>query len=210
MPPAIAVNLLDRQAHSNHASSVVPWSQTATPPATARSGRPSSIPLPATPSPTDETVHATDQRGLPCIAGTAIDIGATEFHENTDLAAFWDTDWDGGGRSFGLEFATGTNPLGADTASIIGPARHADRTIRIGFIHNPQALGHAVWRIDTSPNLAPASWSTLMRTTNPADAFTTDHPNKVTVSVEDGIVTVLDGRSETSAFYRLAVERLEP
>ncbi len=61
------------------------------------------------------SVSRIDQRGR--TMNSIPDAGATEFSGSSDLALYWDTDWDGDGAAYGLEFAIGTDALRGDSSA---------------------------------------------------------------------------------------------
>ena len=156
----------------------------------------------------------TDQRGFPRPNGLGPDIGAVEFQGISDLALFWDTDWDGDGRSFGFEFATGTDPFVADTGPTGGlnaPVQLAGGGVSVSFDFNPQAADYVVWILEYSPDLSPGSWIPLYHSTGNFDEL-----DDVAVysefieGAESGTITIDDQRPADRAFYRLGVELADP
>jgi predicted outer membrane repeat protein len=118
----------------------------------------------------------TDQRGLPRFVGGALDIGAVESQGTSDLAAFWNTDWDGDGRPFGIERALGNDPLTAGpneegnlTTPQFNPSGHATLSFRIG----DAARADTIWILQRSPDLSPGSWQEIYRYDGPAFEETT-------------------------------------
>ena len=62
-----------------------------------------------------DTSFSGDQRGF--LISLAADSGAAEYQGRSDLARFWDTDWDSDGSVYGVEQAVGTDPFSSDRSS---------------------------------------------------------------------------------------------
>ena len=102
-----------------------------------------------------------DQRGLPTVGFP--DIGAAEYQGTTDLRLFWETDWDGDGNAFGLEFALGTDPMASDPANPrnLTFTRDANGNPRMTFGRNPAANSTTNWQLTRSTTLQPGSFETI-------------------------------------------------
>ena len=59
--------------------------------------------------------YSGDQRGF--LINLTADSGAAEYQGRTDLARFWDTDWDSDGSVYGMEQGVGTDPFTPDLSS---------------------------------------------------------------------------------------------
>jgi hypothetical protein len=158
--------------------------------------------LPAAVQPID------DQRGAFRNPGVS-DIGAVESQGTSDLAAFWNTDWDGDGKSFGVEFATASDPITADngapgdfTAPILNPG--GDRILSFGV--NPDAIGSVIWEIEFSPDLSPGSWVSVVRSDEPNDLDRLELETNFSAELNAGppaTVTITDANPPADkGFYR--------
>jgi hypothetical protein len=63
-----------------------------------------------------------DQRGF--LINGVVDAGAGDFQGAADLKRWWNTDWDGDGVRFGVEFATGRDPNAATGDSPLNLVPH--------------------------------------------------------------------------------------
>ncbi len=163
-------------------------------------------PLPGSPAINTggSTTLTTDQRGFPRI-GTP-DIGAAEYHGNTDLARFWKLDFDGDGSPYGTEQALGTDPSTADSAS--------NRNLTAPVLN---ASGHAVLSFGIAPAVPDTRW--ILRRSIDLLTFTEIYRTDGTTDTAAPGVTFLRTASEITvtdtitppggAFYRFEAH-LEP
>jgi predicted outer membrane repeat protein len=151
-----------------------------------------------------------DQRGAIRSSGVS-DIGAVEYQGTSDLATFWNTDWDGDGKSFGVEFATASDPITADngapgdfTAPILNPG--GDRILSFGV--NPDAIGLVIWEIEYSPDLSPGSWVSVVRGDEPDNLNRLELETNFSAQPNAGdppTVTITDANPPADrGFYRFA------
>lgn len=128
------------------------------------------------------------------------------------------TDWDGDGKTFGIEFATAGDPLVADIGApgdLTGPFPDPLKgDISVSFDVNPQAVGLLVWKLQHSPDLSAGSWRTLFLLDNPYNPTNWEVEWDIGISVSSGNparATVADNRTPaTKGFYRLAAEIATP
>lgn len=150
--------------------------------------------------------RTTDQRGFPSVGFP--DIGATEFQGNTDLRRFWNTDWDGDGTHFGLEFALGTNPRLSDPASpnnlVLSAATNGNPVITFG--RNPAANSTTTWRLTRSTTLLEGSFTEIFRFTGPTGTPTTTGSTVVTTATSFQVTDTTPPPGK--AFYR--IEAISP
>lgn len=148
------------------------------------------------------TTLTTDQRGSSrTIDGdsntTAIpDIGAVEFQGATDLAIFWDLDWDGDGNPFGIEFACGTNPFSADldhADNLSAPVFNVGGFPELSFGINIDAKPYTIWILKRSTDLVTDTFTAV---------YTFDGPSDIT---SDASIVIEDQSPPEGgkAFYRL-------
>ena len=145
-----------------------------------------------------------DQRGFPTVGFP--DIGAAEYQGNTDLRLFWNTDWDGDGNAFGLEFALGSNPTLSDPnhPKNLRFTRESNGHYRLEFGHiRTTVLSPATTIVTRSTTLLPGSFTEIFRYIGPTDYG--DFQDGTTGDVrEDNIIEVIDGNPPPGkAFYRL-------
>ena len=147
------------------------------------------IPYPGSPAldAASDSTQTTDQRGF-LMEGTP-DIGAAEFQGSADLNLFWDTDADGDGNPFGVEFALGTNPsvFDADAPNNLAVFRSLEGQFGVRFGYNPDAVGYAVWEVERSIDLE--SWTVFSSDSDP------------------GAASVLLDTHKTGVFYRFKAAR---
>ena len=163
-------------------------------------------PLPGSPAIDEATAstRTTDQRGFPTVGFP--DIGAAEYQGNTDLRLFWNTDWDGDGNAFGLEFALGSNPTLSDPnhPKNLRFTRESNGHYRLEFGHIRTTVNSPATTIVTrSTTLLPGSFTEIFRYIGPTDYG--DFQDGTTGDIrEDNIIEVIDGNPPPGkAFYRL-------
>ena len=132
------------------------------------------IPLPGSPAidAATESTRTIDQRGF-AIVGTA-DIGAAEFQGISDLAPLWETDTDGDGTPFGVEFSLGTDPFVSDARSpqALVFSRDGVTNPALLFGQNPDLPDSVIVRIMRSSDLQPDAFSEVARYESTTGSFT--------------------------------------
>ena len=173
-------------------------------------------PLPGSPAidaAIDSTV-TTDQRGLPRTVNTT-DIGAVEIQDTADirsiLASLFNTDTDGDGNPFGVEFALGTNPNGADPENpnnLTIPTFDGDGEATLTFGLNPAAEPHTIWLLKRSSTLLPDSFQEIYRFNGPINMETLG--TDISVTGTDTSFSITDENPPgDKAFYRFEAELAE-
>ncbi len=160
------------------------------------------LPLPNSPARNMATssTRTADQRGFPITDGQP-DIGAAEFREGADfpfiLSLLWETDHDGDGSPFAIEFALGTDPFVADPEHLANPALSFNATGHpvYSFGYNLAAVGLLEWQVQRSTDLQ--DWGSQpvffsLDPGNPIDLVDDQNPNN------------------QKAFYRFGVAPVQP
>lgn len=102
-----------------------------------------------------------DQRELPRTSGGAPDLGAFEFQAGAD---YWHTDYNQEGMSFGLAFALGMDPFGANRDHPGQPKAFLTANGQgFSFGVNFVATHGLIWIVERSPVLSPGSWEEVYR-----------------------------------------------
>ena len=155
------------------------------------------------------TASITDQRGFPIVG--VPDIGAYEYQGNPDLRRFWNTDWDGDGNAFGLEFALGTNVLRSDPnhPKNLRFSREPNGHFRLEFGHTrTTVLSPATYMVKRSTTLLPGSFTEIYRYTGPTDVSIFSQGTFGDLRA-DNIIEVIDQNPPPGkAFYR--IEAISP
>jgi len=157
------------------------------------------------------SLFTSDQRGFLITDGSP-DIGAVEYQGVDDIALFpllWDTDSDDDGIPFGLELATGGDPLSAlPTDSLKLPTFVVSPTeALITFGRNTTAPDGTHWYLERSEDLSTfdtifhfdGTTTITLETGNTADLSTIDEFNITDIA-----------SPQLGAFYRLGVEYQSP
>ena len=141
-----------------------------------------------------------DQRGFQ-INGLP-DSGAAEFRGNSDLARYWNTDWDNDGATYGIELAVDTDPEFSDPSDLKNlRIRHNSGSPVMTFFVNPGARPFTRWVVKRSTDLV--NFSEVI--------YSFDGPTAVTVvapgifrGTEGGLILLRDNPpNPAKAFYRL-------
>ncbi|MDB6072152.1 MAG: hypothetical protein JWL81_3323, partial [Verrucomicrobiales bacterium] len=98
-----------------------------------------------------------DQRGF-LINGDP-DAGAADFQGKTDLARWWDTDWDNDGVPFGVEFSLSGSPRQPGPPPVTISVNAAGEPVILTSFE-PLATPWVAWALFRSPNLS-ASWESI-------------------------------------------------
>lgn len=126
-----------------------------------------------------------------------IDLGAFESTGTEDCIAIWNTDLDGDGAPFGVEFSLGTDPDVADfdlqTHFALTYTRGAGSPVQLSAGVNPLAIGKAVWIIERSIDLQ--QWNEIYRSENPGGST---------------ILFVDPDQPSSHAYYRFKAELKQP
>jgi hypothetical protein len=117
------------------------------------------------------------------------------------MADLWQSDTDGDGATFGIEYALGTDPFTPDVAA---PGRlkvSLDPAKEITFGRNPAAIPNTEWILKRSLDLQPGSFTEIFRFHGPTGISTA---TGVTGTMDDsGGFTITDPTTADRAFYRI-------
>ena len=140
-----------------------------------------------------------DQRGAPRVS-LLPDLGAVELQSVNDdeVSILWSLDFDHDGRPYGIEYATGTDPLIADRDPHwqISPAPGGGAIFRFGF--NPDALPITIWIVERSADLLQFDqiyWFSGSEQIAPG----------IEVNRTAEFIELIDRSQQPRAFYRLRV-----
>jgi predicted outer membrane repeat protein len=153
----------------------------------------------------DVTALTTDQRGFSRMVNGAVDIGAVEFRGASDIALYWNTDWDSDGNPFGVEYTVGTDYLAADPSD---PANLAvifsgdNAGLMFGF--NPEATNYAAWVVYRSLDLIDDPFVEIYRYDGPTGVTTTNEP--LSINRTSSAIELLDLSGAPRACYLFKAE----
>lgn len=146
-----------------------------------------------------------DQRGFPRSIGIGPDLGAVEL--GADIERFWSMDPDSDGTPFGVEFATGMNPFGAELFPLLRPQPYSENG-DLGFSTgiDPDAVSSTTWIIYQSTTMEPDSWEEIYRFNGPMDQETISSDYEIRRF--DGLIRLVNLVEPRPAqmFYQLKVE----
>lgn len=170
-------------------------------------------PLPNSPAIDPEettTTGSMDQRGLPRLIGSAIDIGAVEYqgeHQELELGFYEDVDRDG--TASGLEFILGTDYLTPDSANSRHPALSFDTNgnLNLRFGKSTDLPDGLTFKIFRSETLAAESFIEIGTFNYSSEGSTsTLIENEDSFTIDAGLeeFSFIDAsKPNTKAFYRL-------
>ncbi len=141
-----------------------------------------------------------DQRGLP-LNGFP-DSGAAEFRGNSDLALYWNTDWDNDGNTYGIETAVDTAPQFSDASDLKNlRIRYDSGSPVLTFAVNPGARPFTRWVVKRSTDLV--NFSDVIYSFDGLTADTVVAPG-IFRGTEGGLILLRDNPpNPAKAFYRL-------
>ena len=151
-----------------------------------------------------------DQRGFALIA--APDLGAAEYQGHADRVRYWPLDFDGDGMPFGVEIATGADPLRPEVDHPRWPTltRYSLGGVEFRFGLNSDALPFTRWQVERSPGLGGPGedfqevYSAGQSAQGAGDSIT------FLTFTGDGLVLMVDGVNLPRAYYRLSAILVQP
>ncbi len=151
------------------------------------------------------TAFSTDQRGFTRVVNGTVDIGAAEFQGASDIARYWNADWDGDGNPFGVEYALGTDCLAPDATNSANLAFiGAGGPAGVMFGLNPDATNDTAWVVYRSLDLIDDPFAEIYRYDGPTGVTTTNAP--LGINMTPSAIELHDLSGATNAFYRFGAE----